>query len=187
MTKPVFVTGNPSKAKYFSELIGIEFDHHKLDLDEIQSTDLYKITEDKARRAYDILRRPVLVEDISLHFEALGSLPGPFIKFFVDENDGLEKLCRMLDSFPTRRAHTVVMTTYFDGKTFTHFEGGASGEIALSPRGTGGFGYDAIGCVDGYGGKTRAELNKEDDEKSYLEARPLAVIRDFFRGENDEK
>ncbi|AHB41885.1 Ham1 family protein [Candidatus Saccharibacteria bacterium RAAC3_TM7_1] len=187
MVKPVFVTGNPNKTTYFSKLIGIEFDHHKLDLGEIQSTDLRKITEDKARRAYDILRRPILVEDVGLFFNALGNLPGPFIKFFVEEREGLEKLCRMLDGFSNRRAHTVVMTTYFDGETFTHFEGGASGEIATSPRGTGGYGYDAIWCVDGYGGKTRAELNKEDDGKSYLEARPLAVIREFFMEKIDEK
>ena len=186
MKDVVFVTGNAHKAKYFSHIVGFTIENHAVNLPEIQSVDMKEITEDKARRAYDILKRPVIVEDVALNFEALGRLPGPFIKFFVEETNGLENLCRMLDGFTSRRAHTVVMTTYYDGKKFTHFEGGSYGEIADHPRGSGGFGYDMIWCVDGYGGKTRAELSRVDDEASYINTRPIARIQTFFASNTNE-
>lgn len=184
MDTVVFVTGNEAKARYFSHLIGFTVDHQPVELEEIQSTDMRKITEDKAKRAYDIIGKPVIVEDVGLFFEEWGELPGPFIKFFVEQEDGMERLCRMLDSFESRRAHTVVMTTYYDGKSFTHFEGGSSGTIATHPRGDGGFGYDAIWCVDGYDGRTRAELTPDEDAASYIAARPTTLLHDFFGVKN---
>ena len=184
--KPVFITGNKYKAEYFSKLIGIPMDHQRVELDEIQTTDMKKLTEDKARRAFDVVGTPVIVEDVGLFFEAWGDLPGPFVKYFVEQADGLEKICRMLDSFETRRAKTVVMTTYYDGKKFVHFEGGAWGEIADAPRGEGGFGYDAIWCVDGYGGRTRAEISEAEDRESYIAARPIEQIREFFIARNQD-
>jgi inosine/xanthosine triphosphate pyrophosphatase family protein len=56
-----------------------------------------------------------LVEDVSLRFTALGGLPGPFVKFFVDAPDGLEKMCRMLDAFESReaRAECVLLRRHY--------------------------------------------------------------------------
>ena len=45
--------------------------HQKLDLDEIQSLDLRTVVEHKVRQAYELVKKPVLVEDTSLQFEAL--------------------------------------------------------------------------------------------------------------------
>ena len=47
----------------------------KLDLDEIQSLDLREIVEHKVRQAYEKCGKPVLVENASLEFTALGRLP----------------------------------------------------------------------------------------------------------------
>ena len=181
---PIFITGNKHKAAYLGKLLGISLEHKNITMDEIQSTDTKQITEDKARRAYEIVQQPVLVEDVGLYFEAWGDLPGPFIKFFVEQENGLEKLCRMLDGFASRRAKTVVTTTYYDGSNFVHFDGGASGEIAHAPRGTGGFGYDPIWCVDGYGGRTRAELTEAEDHETYIASRPIEKMREFLAADD---
>jgi len=45
--------------------------HEKIDLEEIQSLDLREIVEHKVRQAYDVVKKPVLVEDTSLRFTAL--------------------------------------------------------------------------------------------------------------------
>ena len=71
MTQPIFISGNANKVKYLSRVLGVELDHIKIDLDEIQSTDLRKIVEDKAHRAYDIIRKPVMVDDNGLFINAL--------------------------------------------------------------------------------------------------------------------
>jgi len=80
-----FITGNPKKAEYLSKYLSFHVSHQKIELDEIQSTDLMVIVEHKVRQAYDRVKSPILVEDVSLVFEDFGKLPGPFIKFFEKE------------------------------------------------------------------------------------------------------
>jgi non-canonical purine NTP pyrophosphatase (RdgB/HAM1 family) len=102
MQSIIFITGNQKKADNLSRLIGIPVDHIKLDLDEIQSLNLREVVEHKARQAYAKVQKPIIVEDVALEFEALGRIPGTFIKFFIEEMS-LEDICRLLDG-RTRRA-----------------------------------------------------------------------------------
>ena len=100
----VFVTGNVEKAARFSRHMKMDIDHEPADLDEIQTLNPVELVNHKARQAYEQIGRPVLVEDVTFVYEALGELPGPFVKFFVDADEGPEKMCRMLDGFENRRA-----------------------------------------------------------------------------------
>jgi inosine triphosphate pyrophosphatase len=79
-----FITSNAGKAKYLTDYFHLSVYHLKLDLNEIQSLSLKEVVEDKARRAFEIVRSPVLVEDVSLTFTALKALPGPLIKWFLE-------------------------------------------------------------------------------------------------------
>lgn len=177
---PIFVTGNQNKADYLTKILGIELECQKLALDEIQSTKLEDVVTHKVLHAYQQTHRPVLVDDTELRFNALSGLPGPFVKFFVEAPDGLEKLCRMLDSFDDRSAKGSGMFGYYDGKHLELFRGGLDGKIAASPRGKGGFGWDAIFEPIGYGGRTRSELSLEEDEESYAVIKPFAKLREFL-------
>lgn len=181
MVKPLFITGNQHKADYLSRLLDVPLEHQKIDLDEIQSASLEEIVEHKVRQAYRIARRPVLVEDVGLSFAALGGLPGPFIKFFVETDDGLEKLCRMLDSFDDRRATATCVFGYYDGRDTRLFRRELTGDIAQSPRGDGGFGWDKIFCPDGYAGRTRAELTAAEDTATYCFMKPIDELREFLQ------
>ena len=178
--KPIFITGNQNKADYLVKTLGISLEHQKVDLDEIQSTSLDEIVKHKVRQAYEIIKKPVLVEDVALGFEALGGLPGPFVKFFVEAPDGLESMCRMLDGFPTRKARAECVFGYYDGKDLQLFHGGLNGSIATSPRGENGYGWDKIFEPEGYTGKTRAELDPDGDEATYATIKPLAALREFL-------
>lgn len=177
---PTFITGNQNKADYLAKMLGVPLEHQKLELEEIQSVDPFAVTEHKARSAYALVKKPVLVEDVSLTFTALGSLPGPFIKFFVDEENGLENLCRILDGFTDRSAHATVIYGYFDGKILQFFPGKLGGAIATQPRGDGGYGWDVIFEPAGYDGKTRAELSAEQDIESYGKMRDFDTLRAFL-------
>lgn len=182
--KPIFITGNAKKAEYLATYLGVALDHLKFALDELQSTDLREIVEHKVRQAYVLAgQTPVLVEDVALSFTALGDLPGPFIKFFVEANDGLESLCRMLDGFSDRSATARCVFGYYDGIKLELFEGSLAGDIAIHPRGDGGFGWDKIFCPAGYDGKTRAELSAEQDAETYQAIKPFDKLRDFFKQE----
>ena len=177
---PVFISGNQNKIDYLSKSLGFELDHQKIDLDEIQSADPKVVIEHKVRQAYDLIKKPVLVEDTSLSFNALNGLPGPFVKFFVDAESGLENMCRMLDGFEDRSAYGSVIYGYYDGQNLHFFEGRLDGTIAQAPRGDGGYGWDKIFEPAGYGGLTRAELSHEQDIESYNKLRDTKGLRDFL-------
>jgi len=180
MDHPVFITGNQNKADYLAKTLGVELEHQKVDLDELQSVDPLEIVEHKVRQAYDIIQKPVLVEDVSLVFNVLNGLPGPFIKFFVEAENGLENLCRMLDGFDDRSAYASVVYGYFDGETLELIPGKLDGMIAQSPRGEGGYGWDKIFEPEGYNGRTRAELSPEKDIESYNKLRDFGALRAFL-------
>lgn len=177
MADVTFITGNQSKADYVARYLGFELKHTKIDLDEIQSLDLRTVVEHKVRQAYDILQKPVLVEDVALEFVALGRLPGTFIKFFVDEVP-FETICRMLDGLD-RAAVARCMFGYYDGTAIEFIEGSLGGTIAEHPVGEHGYGWDKIFIPAGYD-VTRASLSEADDQKTYLQIKPLAQLRHFL-------
>ncbi|HXH26663.1 MAG TPA: non-canonical purine NTP pyrophosphatase [Candidatus Acidoferrum sp.] len=173
-----FITGNQSKADYLAKYLGFEVEHHKLDLDELQSLDLKQIVEHKVRQAYEKLHAPVIVEDVSLEFTAFGRLPGPFIKFFLWEMSS-QQICSLLDD-KRREAVGRCMFGYFDGAVLKLLEGELHGKIANQPAGNNGFGWDDIFIPDGYD-VTRAQLDEEDYRKVYLQIRPLTALKTFLQ------
>lgn len=176
---PIFITGNQSKADYLSRQLGIQLKHQKVELDEIQSTNLHKIVEHKLKQAYDICHEPVLVEDVSLVFNALGELPGPYIKWFVESSGG-EACCRMLDGFDDRSAIIRCTFGYFDGETMEFFDSELRGTIADHPAGENGFGFDQFFINDGYT-ITRAEMTQEENERTYATMmKPFAKVRSYI-------
>lgn len=176
---PVFITGNQSKADYLSRQLGVELAHQKVDLDELQSTDLHTIVAHKLQQAYDVVKQPVLVEDVSLAYNALGDLPGPYIKWFV-EHAGDEACCRMLDGFGDRSAVIRCTFGYYDGTDMTFFDSELPGSISGEPRGENGFGFDRFFINEGYD-ITRAEMTQEENERTYAELmKPFAKVRDFL-------
>ncbi len=179
---PTFITGNQNKVDYLSATVGMELPYQKLDLDEIQSKDPIEVVEHKAKQAFSLINKPVLIEDTSLSFTALDGLPGTFVKFFVEANDGLENMCRMLDGFTDRSAYASAIYAYYDGTTLKIFNGRLEGAIAEHPRGEGGYGWDKIFEPVGYNGLTRAELSPELDRESYNKIRDTDGLRAFLSG-----
>lgn len=146
----VFVTGNLHKVAWLKKFTGSAVHHKKLDITEIQSPNPREVLDHKAREAYKRIKKPVVVDDVSLVFDAWGNLPGTFIKFFV-EGPGLEKICRMLDGFTDRGCTMRVSYGYFDGKTFHMVTATRKGEIAQDPfKASTGHGFDPIFVPEGH-------------------------------------
>lgn len=182
MSEVVFITGNQFKADYFAKLMGLPIEHQKVDLDELQSLDLHEIVEHKVRQAYDVVKKPVIVEDVSLEFTALGGLPGPFIKFFI-EHTGLEECCRMLDGFADRSATIRCTFGYYDGQRLELFDQAMPGRISDHPRGESGWGFDKYFIADGTD-ITRGEMTPAENERTYAEyMKPFAAVRAFLQGQ----
>ena len=168
-----FITGNDNKARELSQILGIDIKREKLDLEEIQSLDLREIAEYKARKAYEILKTPVLVEDVGLVFHAFGRLPGPYIKWFNQEI-GIQNYPQLLAPYEDKRITATCMYSLFDGTGIQFFEGINEGTIAPEPRGENGFGFDSIFIPNGQS-KTMAEMSPE--EKNAISHRGKALVK----------
>lgn len=173
-----FITGNPSKAEQLSKYLGIPVDHQKVDLNEIQSLDLKEVVAKKAQEAYDKVKNPVIVDDVSLVISSMGKLPGPFIKFFISElgNQGICKTVLNSD----RSAQAEVCIGYYDEGNLQIFSGIIEGSISHEPQGTGGFGWDAIFIPNGYN-QTRAEMNEKDYDDTSPRKFALEKLKEFLK------
>ncbi len=161
-----FITGNQNKADFLAKNLGHPVGHVKLDLDEIQSLDLHEITEHKARQAYEKIKKPVLVEDVSFGLDALGGLPGPFTKWFEIEL-GLDGICKLVDKLGNSGAIAKICFAYYDGHQIKFFDGEVRGTIPARPLGDDGFGWNPIFIPAGQT-KTYAEMNEEETRKYSL-------------------
>ncbi len=155
-----FVTSHAKKAEEISWHLGHPVTHHHLDLPEIQSLDPHEAVRVKAEEAYRLLQRPVLVEDFSLRFEALGKLPGTLIRWFLQELR-VEGLCKLLDNYSSRIAYAQTCFGYCDEKGVQIFDGTMRGVITPELRGDDGYGTDGIFIPDGQV-KTWGEMSKQE-------------------------
>ncbi len=178
MKNITYITGNQKKADYLASYLEHPIEHLKVDLDEIQSLDLLEIVTHKVRQAYSRVGKPVLVEDTSLEFHAFGKLPGPFIRYFMEQMS-VEDICSLLKD-KDRGAMARCMFGYYDGEEEeAYFEGSINGTIAEIPEGDDGFGWNNIFIPEGYN-STMAELNTEDYKKVYMTIKPIKEVRDFL-------
>lgn len=170
MKKITYITGNKNKLEHFLRYADFPIEHVDLDLAEIQSLDAEKIVEHKVKEAYKAVNKTVLVDDVSLTFNALGKLPGPFIKWFLESMEP-EGLCRLLDNYNDRSAVASMIFALYDGTTLKTFYGEMHGTIAEHPQGDG-FGWTAIFIPNGYK-KSYGEMSVEEHKK--VAARRIAV------------
>lgn len=176
----IYVTSNPGKARHISQYLDFPVFHKDIDLVEIQELDPEAIIEHKVKEAYRHVQAPVLVEDTSLQFLALGKLPGPFIKWFLAEL-GTEGLCRLLDESADRSALASVHIGLYDGQTFRVFTGTREGSIALAPRGGNGFGWDPIFIPAGHS-RTWGEMSEEENQETSMRTIALKKLEAYLKG-----
>lgn len=137
----------------------------------------------KARHAAQQTGLPALADDSGLVVEALAGAPGIFSSRFAgepaDDQANNRKLLELMRAVPPaqRTAYfycAMVVLRHAQDAAPLVATGLWHGSIALSPRGSGGFGYDPLFWVDSHG-CTSAEL--EPDIKNSLSHRGQAMAR----------
>lgn len=170
MQQIFLVTGNENKLREWRQMIPstIDLQSVSIDLIEIQSDDPVEIVTDKAKRAYDQVGKPVIVEDVDAGLEKLGGLPGPFIKFFNSKlgKDALYKLA----GHEGEKAMIACTAAYYDGEELIIARGEVNG-VVVAPRGDS-FGFDIVFVPDGET-QTYAEMTLE--KKNSLSHRHKAI------------
>ncbi|XP_018496665.1 inosine triphosphate pyrophosphatase [Galendromus occidentalis] len=183
MSKTItFVTGNKNKLQEVMQIVGnipgYELTSAKLDLPEYQG-EMDDISREKCLIACKEVKGPVLVEDTSLCFNALGGLPGPYIKWFLEKlkPEGLHKL---LAGFEDKTAEAVCTFAYCESEEsgVRLFRGVTEGEI-VSPRGSQDFGWDACFQPKDFD-KTYGEMSKDLKNTISHRYRSLEKFRQFL-------
>ena len=123
----------------------------------------------KARHATRVTGLPALADDSGLSVTALGGAPGIYSARFAGANaDDQANIAKLLASLAALAARTqdrsarfhcvLVALQHADDPAPLIATGSWAGQIALAPRGAGGFGYDAV-FFDPALGLTAAELD----------------------------
>jgi len=156
----VFITGNEGKLKEAKEILNVDISSEKLDLLEIQAVNLEDVIEEKLKHGYEILKKPIIVEDTGLFFNGMNGFPGALIKMLLDKV-GREGIFRALQGFDDKSAVAKCAIGFTDnGKDIHVFIGEAKGKI-VEPRGESGFGWDPLFQPEGFD-KTFAEMSSEE-------------------------
>ncbi len=185
----ILITGNEGKAREFESLLDIpdlKFGWQKLPLTEIQSTEISIIGKAKTTVAmfHPELKGEwdaVLTDDTGLYLQALGGLPGPLVKFFM-EALGAEGIYDLTQKGGHEAKATCMLSLGVQkSKEIHQFTGDVQGKLT-SPQGSSGFGWDSIFQPDGLK-QTYAELTLA--EKNKISHRTIATkaLRDWILSE----
>lgn len=115
-------------------------------------------------------------DDTGLEVEQLNGEPGVYSARYAgeahDAQANMQKLLTKLGTATNRAARFRTVITLILNNEIVHFEGSVDGQIATSPSGKEGFGYDPIFIPEGYN-RSFAELSPE--EKNSISHRGRAV------------
>ena len=215
--KVCLVSGNKGKlaeVQHYLTQVNITVEAVKIDLTETQNYSAEQISYDKAVEAYRMVNKmlvgeplrhggtPVLVDDTSLEFDALGGLPGPYIKWFLDRL-GVEGLLKMVRGFATseeksaepapthRQAAAVCIISYCYGvdeaagtPLVKQFKGVCRGALPAAPRGNVGFGWDSVFAPEAQEppyGKTFAEMSVAEKNTLSHRAKALEMLTAYLK------
>jgi inosine triphosphate pyrophosphatase len=181
-----FVTGNAMKQREINIILSnnaatsadgeslVNLRILDVDLPEIQEINTEAVAKNKAIQGAQLAGGACVVEDTSLEFNALGGMPGPFIKWFQDSL-GSEGLYKILQAYEDKSA-TAVCTLAFC--PYPHadpvlFTGRCTGTIVEPVEGRG-FGWDSIFVPDG---QTVPFSCMKTEQKCELSHRSMAVMK----------
>lgn len=155
----IFATNNPNKVKEIMAITGPPFNIISLkqagiekEIPEPHDTLEANATE-KSSVIYQLTGKNCFSEDTGLEVVALNGAPGVKSARYAGENQPREahinKLLHELKDKKSREARfRTVISLIMDGREYL-FEGICNGHITTSPKGTEGFGYDAVFIPDG--------------------------------------
>ena len=182
-----FVTGNAMKLREVEEILGMNglplpLEMIDIDLDELQESQPEKIAAAKARLAAEACGGPAIVDDTSLCLNAIGGMPGPYIKWFQQSKVELHRLLTDYDD-KSAFAQSCIAFSPGPGAVPLVFSGRCHGTI-VSPRGGSGFGWDAVfQPVDHT--ETFAEMSGAAKNAISHRSRALALLAQHLKGDRD--
>jgi XTP/dITP diphosphohydrolase len=192
----VLATANPYKAAEIRSVLavalpGMALSARPREIPEIAETGatLAENARIKAVELVTLTGEAAIADDTGLEVDALGGAPGVRTARYAGEHASYEenvaKLLRALSgTAPDERGArfvTVAIARFPDGSELVA-EGVARGRIALSSRGTVGFGYDPVFEPDDGGGRTFAEMAPVEKDSISHRGRAFRALANQLAG-----
>ena len=156
--------------------LGMQINLFKTTLEEIQSNNLNDIAEKKAINAYDLIQKPVIIEDDGLFINSLDGFPGPYSSYVYD-TIGNKGIMNLLENSEIRDAKFVSIIAYCDNDCDVKlFESSIPGKISSIIE-KGGWGYDPIFIPDG---ESKTYANVSDKDKFSHRSAALTKFSNWF-------
>ncbi|MBO7244850.1 MAG: RdgB/HAM1 family non-canonical purine NTP pyrophosphatase [Alphaproteobacteria bacterium] len=137
----------------------------------------------KALAGVKFLGRPVLAEDAGLSIEGLDGAPGVYSARFAQLHGGypetFEYIAGALKDKSKKAYYTSVMVLAFSETEYYVFKGYMHGQMAESPSGTNGFGYDPMFIPDGFD-MTLGNIDAETKNKISHRSKAIQQVYDFL-------
>jgi XTP/dITP diphosphohydrolase len=168
-----FLTRNPGKFRELEALIDsgkYRLIRDDTEINELQTENMEVLIRDKILKAFEIIRRPLIVDHTGLSFDLLKGFPKGLTSVFYDLLQP-EGIANLIGKSANRTVTAVTLIGYCDGRRVHAFKGEIRGVVAAEPRGSEGFQWDTIFIPEGYD-KTFAELGNE--KKNEISMRRLA-------------
>jgi non-canonical purine NTP pyrophosphatase (RdgB/HAM1 family) len=138
MRSIIFSTGNSQKFKIAQAVCaqrGLELTQNTFDIDEIQGEDAEVIIRDKAQKAYELVKQPVIVSDDSWNIPGLNGFPGAYMKY-MDHWLRPEDFINLTRSLEDRRIILIQMLAYQDKSHQQVFRKEYTATLLTEVRGT---------------------------------------------------
>jgi non-canonical purine NTP pyrophosphatase (RdgB/HAM1 family) len=177
----VFVTSNENKVKEAQAILGFSVEIASLEIDEIQTLDVEDVARHKAQKAFEKVKKPLIVDDAGLYVEAWEGFPGSFVKF-VQKTAGLDVINKWLDTENNRYVTVVSAIGYHDGNQVHTFRGEVHGEF-VKPRGEHGWGFDPYFIPEGEN-QTWGELSQTRKNETSHRKQALEKLKAFLTENN---
>lgn len=135
----LYITSNNHKiesAKNHLANYNIDLKINKVDIKEIQSPDIEEVAVDKAKKAFEILKKPLFVNDSGWYIEALNGFPGPFMSY-VNDWFSSEDFLNLLKPYQDKRVVLRQVIVYIDSKNLKVFSHDAKGVFLGDIQGEG--------------------------------------------------
>ncbi len=185
-----FITSNTGKVetlKNVFSVFGFDVKIIQLDLDiiEPQIDSIKEISRSKALQAFDILKKPVLVEDGGLEIKSLNNFPSAYTKY-ITESIGVDGILKLMQDIEDRSGVFTSWATFINEKgeifqfekdryefTITTEKSGIESEFAWSEL------WQVIYFPEYQ--KTLSEMNKHELDDYYEKIKDKGSIQKFAK------
>ncbi len=140
-----------------------------VDIDEIQGENAEEIVAHKARAAFEIAQKPVVVTDDSWAILALGGFPGAYMKS-INHWFQPEDFLRLMHGIENRDVILHQYVAYHDGLETTVFGHDIPGKMLHEARGKNDTPATKLITLEGDNGRTIAEVDEAGQEYAFSQA-----------------